>query len=150
MKSNFGMKVSAAEAKAAGWDVKSEIEIEQFDSVAEALTAGHAATEADIMAGFNAQRRVKIGHGPVLDAIVEAAEKGQPLPTVETLRNIANGFTFKTREPADPNKPKAVSAKKAVESVKEKTLAALDSGAVKLSPAQLAAVKELIAKGGQL
>ena len=124
-KSTFEKKV----LKTAGWNPDVKIPIVQFDTVAEALDAGHYGDEADIMHAANATRRVR------MDRVVRDTLGEDGATTVETLRTELDGYVYKMREPASGER-KATSGK-----TKIKNEAAIVATGVTFSPAQIAALR---------
>lgn len=130
--------------KTPGWNPETTVPIVQMDTVAEALAAGHYGSEADIMHAANATRRVRMDRltRDALDAHAEDKAKGlipaDSVLTVETLREMLDGYTYKQREPGE-GKGKPSGKVKALET--KAAAASAVFAEVKLSPEQRAALK---------
>lgn len=128
--------------KTPGWNPETTVPIVQMDTVAEALAAGHYGSEADIMHAANATRRVRMDR-LTRDALADRLEsntKGKTTGelTVEDLRSLLDGYTYKQREPGE-GKGKPSGKVKALET--KAAAASAVFAEVKLSPEQRAALK---------
>lgn len=128
--------------KTPGWNPETTVPIVQMDTVAEALAAGHYGSEADIMHAANATRRVRMDR-LTRDALADRLEsntKGETTGelTVEDLRSLLDGYTYKQREPGE-GKGKPSGKVKALET--KAAAASAVFAEVKLSPEQRAALK---------